>query len=255
MSRFTGEEFERAFQQVYESEQPLFPECKVFLRNILTNSIESVYATISKMLDENKDEMNKCLKTIIEHDNIVDLINFIENINAPSATIDTISTYVLGYEELPIVKVCLRMFQNQAQGLQRAPPASAHPPRSTITKPSSAKPTSTRPSAIFKKHAITPPSAIFKKTAITPASARPSAHPTTSFAYHKKNLERFRTNAASVPPGTSHTLSPGVDLGGGSRRRRSSHRKRKSYRKSKRVRHTPRKQTRRHRHRRSRHRC
>ena len=33
---FTAKEFERAFQHVYQSEQPLFPECKDFLKNILT---------------------------------------------------------------------------------------------------------------------------------------------------------------------------------------------------------------------------
>jgi hypothetical protein len=69
----------------------------------------------------------------------------------------------------------------------------------------------------------------------------------------------------SIPPGitidaaTKHKNAILEQLGkhdGGSRRRRSSHRKRKGYRKSKRVRHTRRKQTRRHRHRhrRSRHR-
>ena len=83
---------------------------------------------------------------------------------------------------------------------------------------------------------------------VPPASA--------SFAYHKKNLENYTTKAASVEPGSVHSRPrpPEAGVGGGSRRRRSSHRKRKGYRKSKRVRHTPRKQTRRHRHRRSRHR-
>ena len=56
-------------------------------------------------------------------------------------------------------------------------------------------------------------------------------------------------------PGVTQTLTPkqygalmGVTKGGS--RRRTVHRKHKSYRKSKRVRHTRRKQTRRHRHRR-----
>ena len=46
------------------------------------------------------------------------------------------------------------------------------------------------------------------------------------------------------------SISPARPQNGGSRSRRTVHRKHKSYRKSKRVRHTRRKQTRRHRHRR-----
>ena len=119
-------------------------------------------------------------------------------------------------------------------------PPSARPLPSARPPPS-AKPTSARPLPSALPSTRTPKSTIAK-----PKSS--------SYEFHEQNLKRSHTDAASVPPGTSHTLSHEMDIGGGSRRRRSSHRKRKSYRKSKRVRHTRRKQTRRHRHRRSRHR-
>ena len=94
-----------------------------------------------------------------------------------------------------------------------------------------------------------------------PASALLSAHPPTSakdaeadriakwWALH----EAGNTDDAERLFGANKGAPYRSGVGGGSRRRRSSHRKRKSYRKSKRVRHTRRKQTRRHRHRRSRH--
>jgi hypothetical protein len=101
-----------------------------------------------------------------------------------------------------------------------------------------------------------------------PASTRPpkSAHPPASSITKNKHAEAERIRIrnwwalrdAGKPDEAQrlYAANKGASfgIGGGSRRRRSSHRKRKSYRKSKRVRHTRRKQTRRHRHRHSRYR-
>ncbi len=154
MSRFTAEEFERAFVQVYPSQQPLSPECKVFLGFLLTNTPKDVYTSISlSMSDSNKDKINKCLNTIIGHDNIDDLINFIQDINNPSKTSSTTILKLMedGYNDLPIIKVCLIMFQNKegpTQALHTSTRPSAHtsayPPAST---PASAYPPASAPAS------------------------------------------------------------------------------------------------------------
>ena len=89
---------------------------------------------------------------------------------------------------------------------------------------------------------------LIKSLAAIKASSAAAGLPINSSAVKKvfsptlKNLYTPGMNSYSVPrPDTKH---------GGSRSRRTVHRKHKSYRKSKRVRHTRRKQTRRHRHRR-----
>ena len=199
MGGFTTEEFERAFVQVYPSEQPLSQECKNFLGFLLTNTPEDVSSGISSsMVDStNGAKINKCLKTIIGYDDIDYLMLFINHANQSGLT----SREIQKHEQFPIFHVVFQMLRNREQ--------------------------------------------------LPPASATAKPH---SFLFHKKNLERFNTEAASVEPGSVHSRPSEAGVGGGSRRRSSSHRKRKSYRKSKRVRHTPRKQTRRHRHRRSRHR-
>jgi len=207
MSRFTEEEFERAFKQVSPTwKYRVDEQCKTFLKIILTNTADYVEKFINDIPESVSKTRDQCLKIIIEHTNINDLNGFIQNINAPSTTTDTISKDLSGYEDLPIASVCLRMFQNREPG----------PP----------KPASTRPPK--------PASAIAKL---------PSARPST---LRSDYYDPRTSNAVSISPPPSN--------GGGSRRRRSSHRKRKSYRKSKRVRHTPRKQTRRRGYRRSRHR-
>jgi hypothetical protein len=106
--------------------------------------------------------------------------------------------------------------------------------------PKSSRPTSTRP----------------------PASAHPSTRPLKStIAKENERIANWwalhnegKTDEAQLRFGANKGALYSSGVGGGSRRRRTSHRKRKSYRKSKCVRHTRRKQTRRHRHRRSRHR-
>ena len=46
MSRFTAEEFERAFVQVYQGQQPFSEQCKNFLEFLLTNTPENVSSYI-----------------------------------------------------------------------------------------------------------------------------------------------------------------------------------------------------------------
>jgi hypothetical protein len=265
MIRFTAKEFDTAFREVY----PHGTQYKHFLETILTLDPVSVPEFIQTEKDSRgEDQVNVLLQQIIYSNNIEEIMKLISYINRPDTTSNNILQIMAQqeyYRDIPILKMCLKMLQNREQGSTQAlhtstkpsstifkkhaitpasTPASArpsalfaHPPRSTIIKPSSAHPSalpSARPSAL--------PSAL--------PSARPSAHPTASaFARHKANLQRSNFKAASV-----ERQLPG--MGGGSRRRRTSHGKRKSYRKSKRVRHTPRKQTHRHRHRhrRSRHR-
>lgn len=92
-----------------------------------------------------------------------------------------------------------------------------------------------------------PPSALPVQGGIQkPVSTRPPT--SSSYKFHEQNLNSRHTRAASVERPSE------MGGGGGSRRRSSSHRMRKSYRKSKPVRHTLRKQTRRHKNRRSHHR-
>ncbi len=256
MSRFTGDEFETAFKEVYpefkssdESEN-----CKKFLKFFLINTPEYVNTGISLTLDKNKGEMDKCLNTIIGNTSIDELMRFIDNdiISQPSS-------------QTPFFLVKSKMLQNKEQSA----PASARPLASALPSarpPASALP-SARPPASALPSARPPASTIAKlakprsarhsaKPLIATASALPSALPSARpSAHHEANLNEKHPVAASVEPGSAHRTSSILDDGrGGSRRRRSSHRKRKSYRKSKRVRHTRRKQTRRHRHRRSRHR-
>jgi hypothetical protein len=232
MSRFTGEEFDTAFQEVYPAGAPY----KDFLRDILTNSIEFVEEYINykekntdwrgyskdKLITLIREIMNITGKHPDEKGELMKFINYINSLGVGSEQIQQIINQNPSvHNDVPIFKVCLKMFENREQG-------------------------PTHPSALF---------------ASTPASARPSAN----FPIPKTQKERIqrwwalndagRNREAEIYYGAYKypNLPPGV---GGSRRRRSSHRKRKGYRKSKRVRHTPRKQTRRHRHRhrRSRHR-
>jgi hypothetical protein len=114
--------------------------------------------------------------------------------------------------------------------------------------------TSARPpaSTIFKRHTpLTPTQISIYKT--FEAYRNPDNWYTQSLENDLQYYIHKTTNIA-VTPSEYIQIADIQRGGGGSRRRRTSHRKRKSYRKSKRVRHTPRKQTRRHRHRRSRHR-
>ena len=110
--------------------------------------------------------------------------------------------------------------------------------------PKSSRPTSTRP-----------PASAFPSA---PVSTRP---PKSTIAKENERRANWwalhdegKTDEAQLRFGANKGAPYSSGVGGGSRRRRTSHRKRKSYRKSKHVRHTRRKQTRRHRHRRSRHR-
>jgi hypothetical protein len=270
MSRFTGDEFDIAFQQVYHE----YPQdvdsvkCKNLLKFLLTNTPEEVSTGISLTLDENKVEMNNCLITIIGNTSIDELKRFIDYVNdssVTSANILEIMNQQPHHRGIPIFNVCLQMLQNREQGplpsaptsslfASARPPASAHPPASAYPPPS-APFASTLPSAPFASapFASTPASAYPHASSRPPASAK-DKHAAETERIKKwwelreagKSEEADRLFGANK--GKSH------DAHGGSRRRRSSHRKRKSYRKSKRVRHTPRKQTRRHRHRRSRHR-
>ena len=220
MSRFTEEEFETAFKQVSPTwKYHVDEQCKTFLKIILTNTADYVEEFINDIPKSDSETRDQCLKIIIEHTNINDLNGFIQNINAPSTTTDTISEDLSRYEDLPIARVCLRMFQNREPGLQRAPPASAYPPASAHT------------SADF-------PIPKTQKERI-------------QRWWELRNAGRTKEADHYYGANIYLDLPSGV---GGSRRRRSSHRKRKSYRKSKRVRHTPRKQTRRRGYRRSRHR-
>jgi hypothetical protein len=234
MNRFTEDEFDIAFQQVY----PEHPQdvdsvnCNKIFKILLTKTPESVYATMSGMPGENKDEMYKCLKTIIGNTSIDELKRFIDYVNDSSVT----STDILEIMNrrphrrgIPIFKVCLQMLQNREQ----APPTSSL----FASAPASAYPLASAPFAS------------------TPASA--------DFPIPKTQKERIQRwwelHNAGRTKEADHYYGANIYLDlpsgvGGSRRRRSSHRKRKSYRKSKRVRHTRRKQTRRHRHRYSRYR-
>ena len=282
MSRFTAEEFERAFQEVYPSQQqqPFSEECKQFLGFLLTDTHENVSSAIeSSMGDSTKmDKINKCLETIIGNISIYDLNRFIGYVNVSSVNSDNILEIMNqqpDYMYTPIFRICLQMLKNKERGPLQAPPTSA-PTSAPASAPTSAPASARQPNTtlIFSNK---PPKPTKHHTPHQPASARPlasattkpasartphstsahsSAPPTTPFTYHEQNLKSFHTNDASVERGSVHPGSSKAGAVGGSRRRRTSHRKRKGYRKSKRVRHTPRKQTRRHRHRhrRSRHR-
>jgi len=237
MNRFTEDEFDIAFQQVY----PEHPQdvdsvnCNKIFKILLTKTPESVYATMSGMPGENKDEMYKCLKTIIGNTSIDELKRFIDYVNDSSVTSTDILEIMNRRPDrrgIPIFKVCLQMLQNREQApptssLFASAPASAYPLASTYP------PESTRPHASAKdKHAA-------------------------EHAEETKRIENWwRLRDAGKPEeadrlyGANKGKLPVLDAHGGSRRRRSSHRKRKSYRKSKRVHQTRRKHTRRHRHRR-----
>ena len=254
MSRFTEDEFVTAFGQVpHEYPQDVNSACNNFFKILLTNTPESVYATISKMPDKNKGEMNECLKTIIGNTSIDQLNRFIGYVNdysVNSANILEIMNQEPQHMGIPIFKVCLQMLQNKERGSLQAPPASAL----FESAPTSAPFASARPSAPFA-------SALFESAR---PSALPSTRPPTSTIAKDAETKRIDQWWALVDAGKleeaqrDFAANKGAPyrsgVGGGSRRRRSSHRKRKSYRKSKRVRHTRRKQTRRHRHRHSRHR-
>ena len=228
MSRFTEDEFKTAFGQVpHEYPQDVDSVCNTFFKILLTNTPESVYATISKMPDKNKGEMNECLKTIIGNTSIDQLNRFIGYVNdysVNSANILEIMNQKPHHMGIPIFQVCLQMLQNKERGPLQAPPASA----------------------LFA-------SALFE-------SARPPTSTIAKDAETKRIKQWWALREAGNPIkaerdfGANKGAPYSSGVGGGSRRRRSSHRKRKSYRKSKRVRHTRRKQTRRHRHRHSRHR-
>ena len=252
MSRFTPEEFDIAFGEVYPSVYPFTENCKKFLEFLLTNTPENVSSGISLSIGDDMVKMKECLNTIIDHDNIEDLMGIITFINNTDTTIEAISKMLSGYEDLPIVKVCLQMFQNRELELQQAPP-----PPSARFDPNSLHEKNLRrrrPKAASVEPSARPPASATTKPASAIAKL-PSARFDPN-SLHEKNLRRRRPKAASVDPGSAHPRSR-IFSGyhhGGSRRRRTSHRKRKSYRKSKCVRHTRRKQTRRHRHRRSRHR-
>jgi hypothetical protein len=90
-----------------------------------------------------------------------------------------------------------------------------------------------------------PPSSAAGLPRTPSAAAKPSA------AAGIKKRPFSPTFENMYPPGShSYSVPPARPQNGGSRSRRTVRRKHKSYRKSKRVRHTRRKQTRRHRHRR-----
>ena len=117
MSRFTEDEFVTAFGQVpHEYPQDVDSACNKFFKILLTNTPESVYATISKMPDKNKDEMNECLKTIIGNTSIDELNRFIGYVNdfsVNSANILEIMNQKPHHMGIPIFQVCLQMLQNK----------------------------------------------------------------------------------------------------------------------------------------------
>ena len=114
MSRFTPEEFDIAFGQVYPTgTYHLDNQCKTFLKTILTNNAKYVKKFISEIPKSDIPTRDQCLHAIIEHTDIVNLIGFIQTINDSSTTTDTISKHLSGYEDLPIAKVCLKMFRNR----------------------------------------------------------------------------------------------------------------------------------------------
>ena len=245
MGRFTAEEFETAFQQVYPENYPFSEQCKNFLEFLLTNTPKNVSSDISSLMDDsnmddsNRDEINEYLKTIIGYADIDYLMQFIEHINQNGLT----SGEIQNHTQYPIFHVVFQMLQNR----EIKSSASARPTASATTKPKPKPepPASARaPTGIFTKPRA--PTGIFTKPrAPQPTSARVQGTLPSNY------YDPLTSNAVSISPPPP---PPPPSDGGGSRRRRSSHRKRKGYRKSKRVRHTRRKQTRRHRHRRSRHR-
>ena len=249
MSRFTAEEFETAFQQVYPENYPFSEQCKNFLEFLLTNTPENVSSDISSLMDDsnmddsNRDEINEYLKTIIGYADIDYLMQFIEHINQIGLT----SGEIQNHTQYPIFHVVFQMLQNR----EIKSSASARPLASATTKPKPKPepPASARaPTGIFTKPRAPPT----HKRASTPK--RPHPHSTSARVQGtllSNYYDPLTSNAVSISPPPP---PPPPSDGGGSRRRRSSHRKRKGYRKSKRVRHTRRKQTRTHRHRRSRHR-
>jgi hypothetical protein len=264
MSRFTGDEFETAFGQVYlTGKYPFSDQCKTFLKDILTSDPATLYEYIDNISNsDNEATMIECIKSIMGSTRINDLTNFIKYIHL-GITSDYISNTIQQRPEYnsPIFRISEKMLQNQRPPPSARPLASAlpseRPPASAIAKPAKrAKPRSALPSARPSAR----PSALPSARPSAHPSALPSARPSVIAKDKDKDAEaeRIRNWWALHDAGNTaeaqRLYGASVGTGGGSRRRRSSHRKRKSYRKSKRVRHTRRKQTRRHRHRRSRHR-